>query len=37
MFWLLLFSIAVLLWIASYGWRMALTTLIGFLQWLEQI
>ena len=35
LFWLLLISLAALVWIGSYGWRMALAALIGFLRRLE--
>ena len=32
MYWLLLIFIAILSWIASFGWQAALTVFIGFLQ-----
>jgi len=36
LYWLLLISTTVLVWMASYGWRMGLAALIGFLNRLEQ-
>ena len=36
LFWLLMPLTAILTWIASYGWRPALTQLINFLHRLEQ-
>jgi hypothetical protein len=36
MYWLLLLGIGVLMWVATYGWRAALTNLIHFLRTLEQ-
>jgi hypothetical protein len=36
-FWVLLIVLAVLVWMASYGWRPALAALISWLEQLEQI
>ena len=36
-FWLLVISIAVLTWMASYSWRQAVAALIRFLHRLEQL
>jgi hypothetical protein len=36
LYWLLLLSLAVLLWVASYGWRQSLVVLIALLNRLEQ-
>ena len=37
LYWLLLPPIAILTWVASYGWREAISGLIRFLQSLEQL
>ena len=37
MYWLLLVGLAVLIWVATYGWRSALTNFIHFLRNLEKI
>lgn len=37
LYWLLLFFLGVLVWVASYGWRQALSTLIVLLRRLEQL
>ncbi|MGD8457502.1 MAG: hypothetical protein PVF83_14060 [Anaerolineales bacterium] len=36
-FWFLFFSLAILSWAASYGWRQALTSLIDMLQQVAQL
>lgn len=36
LYWLLAISLAVIVWVASYGWRPAIAHLIRFLQTLEQ-
>ena len=37
LFWLLLFLVAVLSWVASYGWRQSLVTLIRLLRYLQAL
>jgi hypothetical protein len=37
LYWLLTLILAVGVWLASYGWRQAITHLIRFLQTLEQL
>lgn len=36
LYWLLLIAVTVFAWMASYGWRRAVSALIGLLQRLEQ-
>jgi len=37
LYWLLALCFAVMIWLASYGWRQAVSNLIGFLQHLENL
>jgi hypothetical protein len=37
LYWLLLLAITALAWMAGYGWRRAVSTLINLLQRLEQL
>jgi hypothetical protein len=37
LYWLLLVAVTGLAWMAGYGWRRAVSTLIGLLQRLEQL
>ncbi|MCH7662273.1 MAG: hypothetical protein IH859_00175 [Chloroflexi bacterium] len=37
LFWLLLITLAILVWVASYGWRTALAAVIEFLNNLERM